>query len=148
MNEPMKAINDKVSPERSAQKEIVMNYGKSPADTGNGNITDVPGVLQHTDLHAFENLCQPSLNTDGSTNITWTITENFVKVQEEIRVKLEHVEVKLYRILNKLFPEEIKLNKPHGIPAFPLRKEEEWEQMEEILTNNNAFIRGNRVLHF
>ncbi|XP_032688765.1 uncharacterized protein LOC116852457 [Odontomachus brunneus] len=76
----------------------------------------------------------------GSTNMTWTITENFVKIQEEIRVKLEHMEVKLDRILNKLFSEEIKLNTSHGIPAFPLRTEEEWEQMEEILTDDNAFI--------
>lgn len=76
----------------------------------------------------------------GNTDITWTeIIENFVKVQEEIRVKLEHLEMKLDRILNKLFPDEIKLNRPHGIPAFPLRTQEEWDKMETILADDDAF---------
>lgn len=54
-------------------------------------------------------------------------------------MKLDHLEVKLDRILRKLFPEEIKLKRPHGIPAFPLRTEEEWENLEEILADDDAF---------
>lgn len=54
-------------------------------------------------------------------------------------VKLDHMEVKLDRILRKLFPEEEKLKRPHGIPAFPLRTEKEWNTLEDILTDDNAF---------
>lgn len=64
---------------------------------------------------------------------------NVVTVQEEIRVKLDHLEVKLDRILRKLFPEEVKLERPHGIPAFPLRTKEEWENLEKSLVNDNVF---------
>lgn len=67
------------------------------------------------------------------------IIDNFVKIQEEIRIKLDHLEVKLDYIIKKLFSEEIKLKRPHGIPAFPLRTEEEWEKLEEILADDDAF---------
>lgn len=40
----------------------------------------------------------------------------------------------------KLFPEEVKLKRPRGIPAFPLRTEEEWENLEKILVNDDAFL--------
>ncbi|XP_067210476.1 uncharacterized protein [Linepithema humile] len=74
-----------------------------------------------------------------STDITSEIIDNIVQVQEEIRVKLDHLEVKLDRIIKKLFPEEVKLTRPHGIPAFSLRTEKEWENLEEILADDNAF---------
>ncbi|XP_067216800.1 uncharacterized protein [Linepithema humile] len=75
-------------------------------------------------------------------NITSDIIDHFidnVQVQEEIRVKLDHMEVKLDRILRKLFPEEVKLKRPHGIPAFPLRTEKEWNTLEDILADDNIF---------
>ncbi|XP_077263107.1 uncharacterized protein LOC143897974 [Temnothorax americanus] len=53
--------------------------------------------------------------------------------------KLDNLELKLDRIIKKLFPEEIKLKRPHGIPAFPLRTEEEWEKLEEIIADDDAF---------
>ncbi|XP_067214410.1 uncharacterized protein [Linepithema humile] len=74
-----------------------------------------------------------------STDITSEIIDNIVQVQEEIRVKLDHLKVKLDHIIKKLFPEEVKLTRPHGIPAFPLRTEKEWENLEEILADDNAF---------
>lgn len=75
----------------------------------------------------------------GSTDITSQTIDNIFKVEEEIHIKLDHLEVKLDRIINKLFPEEIQLQRPHGIPAFPLRTEEEWEKLEEILAEDNVF---------
>jgi len=71
-----------------------------------------------------------------STDITSENIDNIVKVQEEVRIKLDHLEVKLDRILKKLFPEEVKLKRPRGIPAFPLRTEKEWENLEEILADD------------
>ncbi|XP_071578003.1 uncharacterized protein [Temnothorax nylanderi] len=78
---------------------------------------------------------------DRSTDIMWMwdVLDNIVKVQEEERIKLDHLELKLDRIIQKLFPEEIKLKRPHGIPAFPLRTEEEWEKLEEILADDDVF---------
>ncbi|XP_036144794.1 uncharacterized protein LOC118646309 [Monomorium pharaonis] len=84
--------------------------------------------------------CEKGKRSVESTEITLDFIDNIVKVQEEIRIKLDHLEVKLDRILRKLFPEEIKLKRPHGIPAFRLRTEEEWENLEEILTDDNAFL--------
>ncbi|XP_011687411.1 PREDICTED: uncharacterized protein LOC105449726 [Wasmannia auropunctata] len=75
---------------------------------------------------------------DGSTVIVSQMFENIFKVQEEMCSKLEHMEVKLDRIIKKLFPEEIKLQRPHGIPTFPLRTEEDWEKQEEILADDDA----------
>lgn len=65
--------------------------------------------------------------------------ENIFKVQEEIRIKLDNLEVKLDRVINKLFPGEIKLQRPQGIPAFPLHTEEEWIKQEESLADDDAF---------
>lgn len=53
---------------------------------------------------------------------------------------LDHMDVKLDRILRKLFPEEIKLKRPHGIPAFPIHTEKEWENLEKILADDNVFV--------
>ncbi|XP_039307744.1 uncharacterized protein LOC113006067 [Solenopsis invicta] len=81
-------------------------------------------------------------NIDNN-NITSDIIDNCiinnVQVQEEIRVKLDHMEVKLDRILRKLYPEEVKLKRPRGIPAFPLRTEQEWNTLENILADDNTF---------
>lgn len=74
-----------------------------------------------------------------STDITSENIDNIVKVQEEVRIKLDHLEVKLDRILKKLFPEEVKLKRPRGIPAFPLRTEKKWENLEEILADDDVF---------
>ncbi|XP_071639983.1 uncharacterized protein [Temnothorax longispinosus] len=223
----IKAVNKKVSLEKSQSEDILRNCGKSPADTENANATD----FSNADLHASKNLCQSPLNTNDMTSdsemlpATQTSTEskissslhelggerdqsevfqsnnelsdsndmqnltkhrsaqqdlanrdnsvkrntvksflrgsgdfsrkkrkgnddkstdrdvldNIVKIQEEERIKLDNLELKLDRIIKKLFPEEIKLKRPHGIPAFSLRTEEEWEKLEEILADDDAF---------
>ncbi|XP_072766267.1 uncharacterized protein [Anoplolepis gracilipes] len=71
---------------------------------------------------------------------TSEINDNIVKVQEEIRIMLDHISVKLDRIVRKLFPEEVKLKRSHGIPTFSLRKEKEWENLEEILADDNVVV--------
>lgn len=61
--------------------KILINYGKSPADTENANAADLPCTFQHTNLHT-SNLFKSPLDSDSklflflekdSCDISWII---------------------------------------------------------------------------
>ncbi|KAK3918668.1 Squalestatin S1 biosynthesis cluster protein L1 [Frankliniella fusca] len=58
---------------------------------------------------------------------------------EEINLRTKSMEVLLKRIVNKLFPEEAKVTKPTREISLPISSEEEFERLNNHLTDDNNF---------